>query len=441
MTPTQQRRRRVMWDIVEEHLDEMAFLSEQWERALVSTDHVLAEVAEGKEARLLAHLDGVALAGTEAVERLLQTRLASDQMEEVFAAALALFESPEDTLDWLWTFFEGGSSPPVPVLRAMGLARRAGFGDVLRGLLQKGPPLLQAGALNALAERGEPVGGALSELMRSESPEVKVAVLRAIRDSDAAARTFAELSLESPEPEVHQAALEAGMVLGLPVAMQSARDAVGEQIPGCEPALTALAVGGEAKDVERLLAALDAPQLRASAVRALGFSGWPKAAEACVPLMEDASLARAAGEAFSRVTGLVLEGALVRPDEKASADDPIPLEQEDLDASLVPDPEESLPIPEAVAVARWWKAEQSHFSSKVRYHRGKTLTAEVLWQALGQGPMRGRDVLALELALRTRGAVRIQTRTWAFLQFRALTSGLPSVAGATQARKRPLDGG
>lgn len=414
-----------MWDIVEEHLDEAAFLSAQWERALVSPRYRLAKVAEGPEARLLANLDGMAHVGPAVVPRLLDPRLSSESPEEVFAAALARCERPDDALDWVAPLFQDEGSPSCgPVLRALGLARKADLGRALRGLLEQSPPPLQAGALSALALRGEPVDDLLPDLTKSESPAVKAAVLRAIREPSASLHTFAEYALDSPEPEVRDAALEAGLLMGLPSAMQSARRAVEAQLPDTRFAFTALAASGEMEDAERLIAALAAPKLRAGVVVALGFSGWPKAAEACLPLMADESVARLAGEAFSRVTGLALEDLYVREEEAADDDEPIPFDEEDLEADLVPGPEADLPVPDAETVERWWRAEQRRFSPKLRYHRGKPLGPEVLWEALGRGPMRGRDVLAFEVALRTGGAARVETRTWAFLQRRALASGL-----------------
>ncbi|HZN94988.1 MAG TPA: hypothetical protein VFB81_19880, partial [Myxococcales bacterium] len=141
------RERPVMWDVVEEHLDEAAFHWEQWERALVSPDNTLAGVAQGTEARLLAHLDGLAsVSSGDVVPRLLEPRLASRRPDEVFAAALARCERPDDTLSWVPPIFE--QEDPVatgPVLRALELARRPGLGKALRGLVKRSAPALQAG--------------------------------------------------------------------------------------------------------------------------------------------------------------------------------------------------------------------------------------------------------------------------------------------------------
>jgi hypothetical protein len=48
-------------DIVEEHLDEAAFYLERWDRALTSPHHTLAQLRDGPEEAMLAHVDGLAV--------------------------------------------------------------------------------------------------------------------------------------------------------------------------------------------------------------------------------------------------------------------------------------------------------------------------------------------------------------------------------------------
>src|SRR5439155_12768167 len=122
--------------------------------------------------------------------------------------------------------------------------------------------------------RGEPPGGVLKELITSASDEVTVAVLRAIGREDLALRDFIGDTLGSPAPSVREAALEAGLAMGLPAALLNARREVESQAVGAGLALTALAISGHAADAKRLIGALEEPRLRAGAVLALGFSGW-----------------------------------------------------------------------------------------------------------------------------------------------------------------------
>ena len=53
----------IRWDIAKEHLDEAAFLRQLWEQSLCSPQYSLAEIAQGPEERMLAHLDALVLGG------------------------------------------------------------------------------------------------------------------------------------------------------------------------------------------------------------------------------------------------------------------------------------------------------------------------------------------------------------------------------------------
>lgn len=87
---------------------------------------------------------------------------------------------------------------------------------------------------------------------------------------------------------------------------------------------------------------LHPPETRAGALWALGFSGRPLAADACLPWLGDSAVAKLAGEAFSNITGLKLEGPYVLPSTQPRQE-PVPLEEEDLDADIAPRPEDDLP--------------------------------------------------------------------------------------------------
>src|SRR5690349_14801760 len=87
--------RDVLMDVLEEHLDEAAFLWSQWERALVAPHSVLNEVA-GLEERLLAHVDGLVIGGVPVAGRLLIPALEElADLGRVFVAAYTLLGSGE----------------------------------------------------------------------------------------------------------------------------------------------------------------------------------------------------------------------------------------------------------------------------------------------------------------------------------------------------------
>lgn len=90
--------------------------------------------------------------------------------------------------------------------------------------------------------------------------------------------------------------------------------------------------------------------------------------------------------------------------------------QEDLDADLVPRPEDDLPWPNVAAVRGWWDAEKKRFAKGTRYLLGRPFNGSVLVEALETSPMRRRHVLARELALRSQGTLMVRTRAFTHVQ-------------------------
>lgn len=97
-----------------------------------------------------------------------------------------------------------------------------------------------------------------------------------------------------------------------------------------------------------------------------------------------------------------------------------PLLDDDLDASLVPVPEDYLPLPNPQAVREWWFEQRSDFSADVRYIAGGAHGAERIIGCLLELPTRRRHVLAQELMLRSAGGVWLDTRTWARQQLQQI---------------------
>jgi len=84
----------ILWDIVEEHLDEAEFLVELWASSRHSAVYTLAELDRGPELRLLAHVDGLVVNGPLALERVCWPVLEDPKAEppRIAAAALAMLE-------------------------------------------------------------------------------------------------------------------------------------------------------------------------------------------------------------------------------------------------------------------------------------------------------------------------------------------------------------
>ncbi|OJT24236.1 hypothetical protein BO221_13725 [Archangium sp. Cb G35] len=397
-----------MMDVIEEHLSEASFLLLQWERALRGPSFDLEELAELEE-RLLAHLDGLILGGEPVAESLLKSALEREDSGEVFAAAFAsIAESSPATLEMvLATGAAASPSIQAAVRRALELSERPGLDDALVALLKRHEAKGQALVLEVLAFRNAVPRGAALELLGHEDGRVVAAALRSLESPGR--DVMLPRLLADNRPEVRFAAIETGLLFGRRMAWDACRkEAEGRGGGDARAARVLLAVCGEDKDIERLVALVGDETVREDVLWALGFTGRASAVDVCLELMEQQpSEARLAGEAFSAITGLVLEGAYVLDVE--GEEDSLPPLEEDLDADLSLRPEDELPVPACAAVADWWKRVRKDFSWSTRYLGGRPFSGAVLLEALTLGPMRRRCVHALELALRTQGSHQVQT--------------------------------
>jgi uncharacterized protein (TIGR02270 family) len=169
------------------------------------------------------------------------------------------------------------------------------------------------------------------------------------------------------------------------------------------------------------------PRPSLDALFALGFAGRLAGADACLEAVksEDQATARVAGEAFASITGLQIAPPYEAV-ETPEPEEPIPFEEEELEADLAAGPEADLPLPDAFGLESWWSRTRPGLDPAVRHLGGKPRDAEVLWAALQGGPTRRRHALALELEIRSKGALRLGTRRWARQQ-RLVPDGLRSL--------------
>ncbi|MFY0526210.1 TIGR02270 family protein [Archangium gephyra] len=416
--------RPLLWGVYEEHLDEAAFRFSQWERALDAPDYVLAEVAEQEE-HVAAHLDGLVLGGERVARRLLEPALAADEAERVVVAALALL---------------GGEQPsgPAAVLAALSQAEPPSLGALRRAFELAAPPVIPAElvsllkkeealpellvlVLDTLGSHGLATAPLCTPFFSHPAPQVAAAALRA------AGRMRLPLdpgglqrALGSAEPMLRDAAIVAGLQGGHRSAWAACQAVVESRTPSARLPLLLLAMGGDERDTKGLLELLSDESLRPDVLWALGFSGSVAAAEACLEWMRQEPSAALAGEAFSAITGLPIEGKYAAESQEPEAEQPVPLEREDLDADLVPRPEDALPLPRAEAVASWWMEARRRMDARARYLAGQPFTPQVLLDALANAPMRRRHALALELTLRSRGALQVPTRAFVPRQLASL---------------------
>lgn len=405
-----------LWDVVEEHLDEAEFLWGVWRHSLVAPDYTLDEVADGPEERLFAHLEGLAVGGPVVAGRLLLPALASDEPARVSAAALALLQGPrrEEALAAIVEVLRARPQQRAPLVRALACVDPAMTGPRLRELLADYDEVVMAAAAEVLALHHAPLGDALGLLLASDDAATRAMALRAVADEPDPGRFVRAVTagLQELGPSVLDAAIDAGVRMGLAPAWARARERMREVDGGA--AMLLLALGGETDDIAAIVAALGDRKRRAAALWALGFHGTPEVVDAALEWLEDPVAGPLAGEVFSAVTGVDLAAAHMD------------LPRED-DEALEHRPEDDLPRADPMAVLQWWTRHRERFADGRRYVAGAAHSPAALARGLRFGAMRRRPgyLLELTLALPPASRPRVLLAAPTTLQLRALEAMAP----------------
>lgn len=418
--------RRIRWDIYEEHLDEAAFLFQQWEEALRSPLYTLVEIAEGPEERLLAQVDGLVLAGDRIASRLLLPALEGEP-PVAFAAAFALLAHPEGRFldSVLAALPELESQQRAALRRALGLAPRPELGALLKERLAADTDT-RLDLLEVMAALRVDPEVRLELLASSPEPAQRALAFRLARVFPAllGPEGFEE-ALESPDAEVRAAAMEAGMLAGLGSALAAAEATVSCREPGFPAAALLLGLSGDPDAVEKLVPALGEKEVAQAATFGLGFTGRVTAADALLEAMKDEAVAPVAAEGFAAITGLVVEKELARPRKRWDPD-----AEEEREEPYGPEADLAKPNPEAIA--RWWKKARPRFERGARWSRGRPWKGLEVLDELLHGPARRRPALALDLEIRTRGQVSLAWDALSARQRQELAAAQPRAARASE---------
>lgn len=399
---------------IESSLDEAEYLWRSWEGGLSAHTRDLEGLSFWVEGRLLGSLDGIRVGVPSALETLLRPALDATDPFRTSAAAYALATEPSS--EGFGALVEALRCAPLERLEPLRRAVELVHSDALLARLEHAleplsPPLAVALIDSHVFQHRAPPKPLLLQALDSSGPPLRAAGLRALRFETGDVSGTLVNALASSDVEVSEAAMESGLWHGEAEAWAFCLYS-STQSEARPRARLLLALLGRENRQRALLDALDTDSTRREALFALGFAGTRQAAEASLRVMAQPELAALAAEAFCAITGLDLEqrGLTVPPPDAPA--EPIPFEEEDLDADLVPSPDDLLPVPDVAGVNDWWRQHESEFASGQRYLRGRPLALETLRAALDTEPMRRRHAIALELAIRTRGAFRVQTRTF-----------------------------
>jgi uncharacterized protein (TIGR02270 family) len=401
----------MLWDIVEEHLDEAAFLYWMRKIQLQAPDHDLATIASGPEARLLAHVDALVVGGSPVCERMLLPVLTDERAdpERVAAAALALLAGD---------FRERAAEALVaalPRLRgdrldalcdALCLARVDAAAPRVLALVGKSsdPAVVAAGLRILAALRADP-GTLLPDWLASDKPAIvqgALSIVMAVRRGDCLG-TVGRL-VDSTDPGTRDRALDAALVLGSSEAGSICVERAFHPTKADAHALLLCGLLGGPAEHAQLATFLERGTHVADVLWAIGFAGRPEHADAALPFLEHGSarVAKLAGETFVSITGHAPRRE--PPGPQADADvAPIAFEDDDLDADLVPSAIDRLPRIDPAQAKAWWDSRRAGFAASGRYILGRAFSLDALAHALRHGSARRGIPWHLAVRIASRG--------------------------------------
>jgi uncharacterized protein (TIGR02270 family) len=418
----------VLWDVVEEHLDELEFCIEQFESMLDHPLLTLDDLAEGPEARLLAHLDALVIGGAPVVERLLRPAMEElDPSEPARVKAVVLALAAQKEYDLLQAaLFHEESGVRAAAVRACRLLDGPDVqGWALRRLTTAKNSRGRAILIDLVAAGGLE-SALIEESLRSDDAALVTAAARAARHGNpGACLPILESLLESQDAEVRESAMVTALSMGsLNAWAMCERLAADVKTPHALSMVLSAALGSATHHAR--LAEFAVRRIHGThPIFALGFSGSPTQVPVLLALLRgsDPLAAKFAAQAFSTIAGIDLgSDAFSVPPSAASPaqeDDDArralpPLEDED--AELVSPPEAALPDPNVEAIAQHWSNTNAHFEPRTRYEGGLKFGPESALEYLERAPLRRRHALGLAIAIRSRGRVWVDTRAFSWVQ-------------------------
>ena len=410
--------------IVSQHLEDAASLRSV-RSVLVRAPHVkLLQLGRADE-RLLAHLDGLSVAGDEGYA-MAQAALEVPGVGQLFVvAALALERRDTAQIDRLLAL--------LPALPEASRALASAFGWV-------SPPLLRGLTARLLAspDPGARRLGIASCALHSVDPGPALAAGIAHPDSALRATALGSAArvgrvdllgdcidhLGDDDPTCRFAAGAAAVLLG-----DRQRGAEALQTLALAKDFSALAAlqlhllaadPGKARQLVRQLAA-QGTALRTT-IQAAGWAGDVQAVPWLIQQMADDRQARVAGEAFSFLTGadLALLDLERKPPENVEGG---PTENpDDDDDNVALDEDESLPWPDGAKVHAWWKSHASELPQGERCFVGGVADTAHCMHLLATATQRQRHAAALMLCLMRPGTPLFNVAAPAHRQRRQLAT-------------------
>lgn len=396
-------RARFIPDLLRTHAEDLAFLWSQRREALTSARHTLREFGQLNE-RMEAHVQGLLVADAPTLAGLLQAQLASTDRDEVFAAAYAFLRRADQGLAHavLVEFSRAKGSTLAGLRDALSMApQEAVLSEVQSALAQAKPATALAAAVVLANQRKlDAASPRLQAWLEDVDPELAAWAWRAVLVADAFHATPAppatrpyQLAVTHKSPEVRHAGWAAAAWAGKSTMMSLLRQRVAA---GDEVALHWLAVLAHPDDVPVVQkAALALPDV-ARRCALLARFGHPSALNALVRWMapDNVPLAVAAGEAFTRITGVDVRGQRTVIPVADDADD---FTREMAPSVWLPDADKALSVLTKRAAewsggSRWCQGVR--LDGEITREQVLTLDLQARWDVAARSAMAGRVISA-----------------------------------------------
>lgn len=374
----------ILWDVIEEHLDEAEFLFERWNRALFRPAVDLNKLASNFEPRLFAHIDALLIGGIEVAQRVLLPELyAAKDPFRVTVAALALLSNPQGSwIDEVTRAAQQAQGPAQSALvRALVLTDCAQLDSKLQNQFHESPD--DSVLLEILTGRGLDPGIPLRHCLESSDPQLVLVARKAVqRFGRRELYYLAEIGTTSDS----------------------------------------------AQEYRELKGQLESPGTIESALWRLGFCGTVEAGDLCASYLQSANLrlAKLAADSISWIGGLNLSDRQFQLSSKDAAEpetsSPPDFRDDDPGANLELDGVDDIPLPNAKAIAQWWRENRARLAGYRRCLLGQPFSVLAVKHALESGPLWRRHPLALELSVQTGGRDHISTDSFSARQIRQIAA-------------------
>ena len=384
------------------------------------TIHALARLDD----RLLAHFDGLAVAGEHA-QRLLDAELDTPSQGKLFVYVVRALEAGRpELLEQLWAL--AGETPYVAdaLTMAFGWVEPHYLQGVVKNLLKSEEPERRAAGLAACATQRTDPGLTSGPWLVDAHPAVRARALRTAGElgrQDLAPRCVAAINDDDPDCQFW-AAWSATLLGNRGVALDAlTRTAL---IPDAPHRTRALQLTLQAMDVPAAHALLqnlahDAAQIR-WLIQGSGIAGDPAYVPWLIGQMVKPETARLAGEAFTLITGADLDALQLwqqQPEDFESG----PTDNPD-DEKVEIDPDEGLLWPHQQKIERWWAADGHRFQKGERYFMGAPVARDRCINVVKNGGQRQRILAAHYLCLLEPGTPLFNTSAPAWRQQKLLAA-------------------